>query len=574
MHEEAPLMSVAHTLVASTSEPKSEMREEITTEFAMSTTGPKMTKSVEMDLQVAYVDPSTGSTGTGAEPGAYMPATGNVCDQTDTKDVIEELCPVCGDKVSGYHYGLLTCESCKGFFKRTVQNKKVYTCVAERACHIDKTQRKRCPFCRFQKCLDVGMKLEAVRADRMRGGRNKFGPMYKRDRARKLQMMRQRQIAVQTLRGTLGEGGLVLGFGTSHYAAVPVKQEIQIPQVSSLTSSPESSPGPALLAQQQPPQPPPPPSHDKWEAHSPHSASPDAFAFDAPATAAATPSSTAEPTSTETLRVSPMIREFVQTIDDREWQNSLFGLLQSQTYNQCEVDLFELMCKVLDQNLFSQVDWARNTVFFKYLKVDDQMKLLQHSWSDMLVLDHLHQRMHNGLPDETTLHNGQKFDLLCLGLLGVPSLADHFNELQNKLAELKFDVPDYICVKFLLLLNPDVRGIVNVKCVRDGYQTVQAALLDYTLTCYPTIQDKFGKLVMVVPEIHALASRGEEHLYQRHCAGQAPTQTLLMEMLHAKRKPTGGEVVTRAPEHTSTLDRFVWSLISDVEVPVKNETGG
>ncbi|CAH2217142.1 jg492 [Pararge aegeria aegeria] len=154
----------------------------------------------------------------------------------------------------------------------------------------------------------------------------------------------------------------------------------------------------------------------------------------------------------------------------------------------------------------------------------------------MLVLDHLHQRMHNGLPDETTLHNGQKFDLLCLGLLGVPGLADHFNELQNKLAELKFDVSDYICVKFLLLLNPEVRGIVNGKCVRDGYQTVQAALLDYTLTCYPTIQDKFGKLVMVVPEIHALAARGEEHLYQRHCAGQAPTQTLLMEMLHAKRK--------------------------------------
>ena len=81
-------------------------------------------------------------------------------DQPDTKDGMDELCPVCGDKVSGYHYGLLTCESCKGFFKRTVQNKKVYTCVADRSCVIDKTQRKRCPYCRFQKCLDVGMKLE------------------------------------------------------------------------------------------------------------------------------------------------------------------------------------------------------------------------------------------------------------------------------------------------------------------------------------------------------------------------------------------------------------------------------
>ena len=32
-----------------------------------------------------------------------------------------ESCPICSDKVSGYHYGILTCESCKGFFKRTVQ---------------------------------------------------------------------------------------------------------------------------------------------------------------------------------------------------------------------------------------------------------------------------------------------------------------------------------------------------------------------------------------------------------------------------------------------------------------------
>jgi nuclear receptor subfamily 5 group A protein 3 len=88
------------------------------------------------------------------------------------------------------------------------------------------------------------------------------------------------------------------------------------------------------------------------------------------------------------------------------------------------------------------------------LQVDDQMKLLQHSWSDMLVLDHMHQRMHNNLPDETTLPNGQKFDLLCLGLLGVPTLADHFNQLMAKLQDLKFDDTDYICVKFLLLLNP------------------------------------------------------------------------------------------------------------------------
>lgn len=48
----------------------------------------------------------------------------------------------------------------QGFFKRTVQNNKHYTCTESQSCKIDKTQRKRCPFCRFQKCLTVGMRLE------------------------------------------------------------------------------------------------------------------------------------------------------------------------------------------------------------------------------------------------------------------------------------------------------------------------------------------------------------------------------------------------------------------------------
>ncbi|XP_036672404.3 nuclear hormone receptor FTZ-F1 isoform X2 [Drosophila suzukii] len=556
-----------------------------------------------------------GSGGGGGGPGNPMGGTsatpGHGGEVIDFKHLFEELCPVCGDKVSGYHYGLLTCESCKGFFKRTVQNKKVYTCVAERSCHIDKTQRKRCPYCRFQKCLEVGMKLEAVRADRMRGGRNKFGPMYKRDRARKLQVMRQRQLALQALRNSMGPDIKPTPISPGYQQAYPnmnIKQEIQIPQVSSLTQSPDSSPSPIAIALGQvnastggviatpmnagnggsgggglngP--------SSVGNGNSSNGSSggnntsstgngasggggggnnaggggggtnsadglhrnggngnsscheagigslqntaDSKLCFDS----GTHPSSTAD-ALIEPLRVSPMIREFVQSIDDREWQTQLFALLQKQTYNQVEVDLFELMCKVLDQNLFSQVDWARNTVFFKDLKVDDQMKLLQHSWSDMLVLDHLHHRIHNGLPDETQLNNGQVFNLMSLGLLGVPQLGDYFNELQNKLQDLKFDMGDYVCMKFLILLNPNVRGIVNRKTVSEGHDNVQAALLDYTLTCYPSVNDKFSRLVNILPEIHAMAARGEEHLYTKHCAGSAPTQTLLMEMLHAKRK--------------------------------------
>ena len=63
------------------------------------------------------------------------------------------------------------------------------------------------------------------------------------------------------------------------------------------------------------------------------------------------------------------LQMFIESLDDAEWQSSLYSLLQNQTFNQVEVDLFELMCKVLDQNLFAQVDWARNSYYFKELKV-------------------------------------------------------------------------------------------------------------------------------------------------------------------------------------------------------------
>merc|ERR1719474_1975943 len=182
------------------------------------------------------------------------------------------------------------------------------------------------------------------------------------------------------------------------------------------------------------------------------------------------------------------IREFLKSLDDQEWQSSLYTLLQNQTFNQVEVDLFELMCKVLDQNLFAQVDWARNSYYFKELKVDDQMKLLQEAWSEMLILDHIQHRMHNNLPDETQLPNGQKFELLSLALLGVPSMAEKFLEVTANLKQLNFDTADYVCLKFVLLLNAsEVRNLNNRAHVQECSEQVHQILMEYCHSCYPNV---------------------------------------------------------------------------------------
>ena len=76
---------------------------------------------------------------------------------------VKEACRVCGDEVSGFHYGVRTCEGCKAFFRRTIQKNKSYACRAEKNCPVErlgKTRTQRCCFCRFQQCINVGMKVD------------------------------------------------------------------------------------------------------------------------------------------------------------------------------------------------------------------------------------------------------------------------------------------------------------------------------------------------------------------------------------------------------------------------------
>lgn len=103
----------------------------------------------------------------------------------------EELCVVCGDKASGYHYNALTCEGCKGipypaifgvnfvlfsfcfnltwcffplspvgFFRRSVTKKAVYHCKSGGGCEMDMYMRRKCQDCRLRKCHAVGMLAE------------------------------------------------------------------------------------------------------------------------------------------------------------------------------------------------------------------------------------------------------------------------------------------------------------------------------------------------------------------------------------------------------------------------------
>uniref|UniRef100_A0A8C1Y7D2 Nuclear receptor subfamily 2, group C, member 1 n=1 Tax=Cyprinus carpio TaxID=7962 RepID=A0A8C1Y7D2_CYPCA len=77
-----------------------------------------------------------------------------------------EYCVVCGDKASGRHYGAVSCEGCKGFFKRSIRKNLVYTCRGSGECVINKHHRNRCQYCRLQRCMALGMKQDSVQCER------------------------------------------------------------------------------------------------------------------------------------------------------------------------------------------------------------------------------------------------------------------------------------------------------------------------------------------------------------------------------------------------------------------------
>ena len=66
-------------------------------------------------------------------------------------------CVICGDQAKYQHYGVLSCEGCKSFFKRSVLNNARYRCLSKHECAIDKKRKAHCRYCRFQKCLAAGM---------------------------------------------------------------------------------------------------------------------------------------------------------------------------------------------------------------------------------------------------------------------------------------------------------------------------------------------------------------------------------------------------------------------------------
>lgn len=81
-----------------------------------------------------------------------------------------KYCGVCGDIAKSYHFGGLSCDSCKAFFRRSVQNDNYlhFQCCHRGLCVISLSNRKSCQYCRMKRCFGIGMEKSWVMTEEER----------------------------------------------------------------------------------------------------------------------------------------------------------------------------------------------------------------------------------------------------------------------------------------------------------------------------------------------------------------------------------------------------------------------
>ncbi|TEA35719.1 hypothetical protein DBR06_SOUSAS1110072 [Sousa chinensis] len=94
-----------------------------------------------------------------------MAAGASLPDPGDFDRHVPRICGVCGDRATGFHFNAMTCEGCKGFFRRSMKRKALFTCPFNGDCRITKDNRRHCQACRLKRCVDIGMMKEFILTD-------------------------------------------------------------------------------------------------------------------------------------------------------------------------------------------------------------------------------------------------------------------------------------------------------------------------------------------------------------------------------------------------------------------------
>ncbi|XP_030564804.1 protein ultraspiracle [Drosophila novamexicana] len=397
----------------------------------------------------------------------------------------KHLCSICGDRASGKHYGVYSCEGCKGFFKRTVRKDLTYACRENRNCIIDKRQRNRCQYCRYQKCLSCGMKREAVQEERQRGARTSTGRLGAAGGGG----------GGNAAGGGLAAGGGGIGIGSSggvggtnsasdDFMTNSVSRDFTIERL--------------LDAEQ------------RAEAHSGDRA----LTF-----LRVGPNSTVQPD------YKGAVSALCQVVNKQLYQMVEYARLMPH-FAQLPLDDQVILLKAAwNELLIANVAWC------SIESLDDALAGIGH--------DSAFERRSPVLqPQQLFLNQSFSYHRNSAIKAGVHAIFDRIlSELSVKMKRLNLDRRELSCLKAIILYNPDIRGIKNRADIELCREKVYACLDEHCRLEHPGDDGRFAQLLLRLPALRSISLKCLDHLFFFRIISDRPLDELFIEQLESQPPP-------------------------------------
>ncbi|XP_062357003.1 nuclear receptor subfamily 2 group C member 2 isoform X2 [Cinclus cinclus] len=478
---------------------------------------------------------------------------------------VVEYCVVCGDKASGRHYGAVSCEGCKGFFKRSVRKNLTYSCRSNQDCIINKHHRNRCQFCRLKKCLEMGMKMESVQSERKPFDVQREKPTNCAASTEKIYIrkdLRSPLIATPTFvadkDGTRSAGLLDPGMlvniqqplirddGTVLLAADSKAETSQgalgtlANVVTSLANLSESlNNGDTSEVQQEE-----------------QSASEITRAFDTLAKALSSTDGTAAHNLADGMdptggNIHVISRDQSTPIIEVE------GPLLTDTHVTFKLTMpspmpeylnVHYICESASRLLFLSMHWARSIPAFQALGQDCNTSLVRACWNELFTLGLAQCAQVMSLSTilgaiVNHLQNSIQEDKLSGDR--IKQVMEHIWKLQefcNSMAKLDIDGYEYAYLKAIVLFSPDHPGLTSSTQIEKFQEKAQMELQDYVQKTYPEDTYRLARILVRLPALRLMSSSITEELFFTGLIGNVPIDSIIPYILKMETAEYNGQI--------------------------------